>query len=44
MKLFQYDKDDVKKTLDMAWPAILESCLAALAGRVVTRMVGYNGS
>ena len=44
MKLFQYNKDDVKKTLDMAWPAILESCLGPVAGRVVTRMVWSKGA
>ena len=38
MKLFQYNKDDVKKTLDMAWPAMLESCLAAVEGLVVNQI------
>ena len=44
MKLFQYDKDDVKKTLDMAWPAILESFFAAFAGLVDSLMVSSLGS
>ena len=44
MKLFQYNKDDVKKTLDMAWPAILESCLAAVAGRGGALMVSAMGA
>nr|WP_296440441.1 MATE family efflux transporter [uncultured Acetatifactor sp.] len=44
MKLFQYDKDDVKKTLDMAWPAILESFFAAFAGLVDSLMVSSMGS
>ena len=42
MKLFQYNKDDVKKTLDMAWPAILESFFAAFAGLVDSLMVSSN--
>ena len=44
MKLFQYNKDDVKKTLDMAWPAILESFFAAFAGLVDSLMVSSMGS
>lgn len=44
MKLFQYDKDDIKKTLDMAWPAILESFFAAFAGLVDSLMVSSMGS
>lgn len=44
MKLFQYKKDDVKKTLDMAWPAILESFFGAFAGLVDSLMVSSMGS
>lgn len=44
MKLFQYNKDDVKKTLDMAWPAILESFFAAFAGLVDSLMVSSMGA
>ncbi len=44
MKLFQYNKDDVKKTLDMAWPAMLESFFAAFAGLVDSLMVSSMGS
>lgn len=44
MKRFQYDKEDVKKTLNMAWPAILESFFAAFAGLVDSLMVSSLGS
>ncbi len=44
MKRFQYDKEDVKKTLDMAWPAILESFFTAFAGLVDSLMVSSLGS
>lgn len=44
MKVFQYSKDDIKKTLDMAWPAILESFFAAFAGLVDSLMVSSLGS
>ena len=44
MKWFRYDKDDVKKTLDMAWPAILESFFTAFAGLVDSLMVSSLGS
>lgn len=39
-----YDKDDIKKTLDMAWPAILESFFTAFAGLVDSLMVSSLGS
>lgn len=44
MKVFQYSKDDINKTLDMAWPAILESFFAAFAGLVDSLMVSSLGS
>lgn len=43
MKRFQYDREDIKKTLDMAWPAILESFFAAFAGLVDSLMVSSLG-
>lgn len=43
MKLFQYDRDDIRKTLDMAWPAMLESFFAAFAGLVDSLMVSSLG-
>lgn len=43
MKIFQYNRDDIKKTLDMAWPAILESFFAAFAGLVDSLMVSSLG-
>lgn len=43
MKAFQYNGDDIKKTLDMAWPAILESFFAAFAGLVDSLMVSSLG-
>ncbi len=39
-----YDKDNIKKTLDMAWPAILESFFTAFAGLVDSLMVSSLGS
>ena len=39
-----YNKDDIKKTLDMAWPAILESFFTAFAGLVDSLMVSSIGS
>lgn len=39
-----YKKDDIKKTLDMAWPAILESFFTAFAGLVDSLMVSSLGS
>ena len=43
MKLFQYEREDIKKTLNMAWPAILESFFAAFAGLVDSLMVSSLG-
>lgn len=39
-----YNKDDIKKTLDMAWPAMLESFFTAFAGLVDSLMVSSIGS
>ena len=44
MKFFNYDKEDVKKTLNMAWPAMLESFFTAFAGLVDSLMVSSLGS
>lgn len=44
MKRFQYKKEDIKKTLDMAWPAMLESFFTAFAGLVDSLMVSSLGS
>jgi len=44
MKLFQYSKDDIKKTLSMAWPAMLESFFTAFAGLVDSLMVSSISS
>lgn len=44
MKLFQYSRDDIRKTLNMAWPAILESFFTAFAGLVDSLMVSSMGS
>ncbi|MCM1213230.1 MAG: MATE family efflux transporter [Lachnospiraceae bacterium] len=44
-KMFRgYNKDDIKKTLDMAWPAMLESFFTAFAGLVDSLMVSSMGS
>ena len=43
--MFQrYNKEDIKKTLDMAWPAMLESFFTAFAGLVDSLMVSSIGS
>lgn len=44
MKYFRYNKDAVKTTLNMAWPAILESFFVAFAGLVDSLMVSSLGS
>lgn len=44
MKLFDYSKEDIKKTLNMAWPAMLESFFTAFAGLVDSLMVSELGS
>ncbi len=44
MKLIQYNKEDIKKTLNMAWPAVLESFFTAFAGLVDSLMVSSMGS
>ncbi len=40
----RYNKEDIKKTLDMAWPAMLESFFTAFAGLVDSLMVSSMGS
>lgn len=40
----RYDMDDIKKTLNMAWPAMLESFFTAFAGLVDSLMVSSMGS
>ena len=44
MKLFNYNKEDIKKTLNMAWPAMLESFFTAFVGLVDSLMVSGLGS
>ena len=44
MKRFSYNKDDIKTTLNMAWPAMLESFFGAFAGLVDSLMVSSIGS
>lgn len=44
MKRFQYEKEDIIKTLDMAWPAILESFFTAFAGLIDSLMVSSLGA
>ncbi|MCI8799701.1 MAG: MATE family efflux transporter [Lachnospiraceae bacterium] len=41
--MFQYKKEDISKTLNMAWPAMLESFFAAFAGLVDSLMVSSLG-
>lgn len=40
----RYRKDDILKTLNMAWPAMLESFFTALAGLIDSLMVSTLGS
>lgn len=40
----EYDKEDIKKTLNMAWPAILESFFGAFVGLIDSLMVSSLGS
>lgn len=44
MKILQYKKEDVKTTLNMAWPAMLESFFTAFAGLIDSLMVSSLGS
>lgn len=44
MKLLRYNKEDVKATLNMAWPAMLESFFTAFAGLIDSLMVSSMGS
>lgn len=42
--MLQYKKEDIRKTLNMAWPAMLESFFTAFAGLVDSLMVSSLGS
>lgn len=42
--MLQYKKEDIQKTLNMAWPAMLESFFTAFAGLVDSLMVSSLGS
>lgn len=44
MKRLSYNKEDIKVTLNMAWPAMLESFFGAFAGLVDSLMVSSIGS
>ena len=44
MKLFNYKKEHVMRTLQIAWPAILESFFTAFAGLVDSLMVSSMGA
>lgn len=44
MKILRYPKEDVKKAVNMAWPAVLESFFTAFAGLVDSLMVSSMGS
>ena len=44
MKVLRYPKEDVKKAVSMAWPAVLESFFTAFAGLVDSLMVSSLGS
>lgn len=43
MKMFAYDKESVKKVLQIAWPAMLESFFVAFVGLVDSFMVSSLG-
>ncbi len=42
--MFKYNREDIAKTLNMAWPAILESFFAAFAGLIDSLMVSSLGA
>lgn len=44
MNCFNFDKNNIKRTIDIAWPAILESFFVAFAGLVDSLMVSRLGS
>ncbi len=44
MKFFDYEKEQVKKVLKIAWPAVLESFFIAFVGLVDSYMVSSLGS
>lgn len=44
MKFLRYNRDDIKTTLNMAWPAMLESFFTAFAGLIDSLMVSSMGS
>lgn len=44
MQMFQYPKEDVRKAINMAWPAVLESFFTAFAGLVDSLMVSSLGA
>jgi len=44
MKIPEFNADDIKKTLNMAWPAMLESFFTAFAGLIDSLMVSSMGS
>lgn len=44
MKHFNYSKENIMKTLDIAWPAMLESFFTAFAGLVDSLMVSSLGA
>lgn len=44
MKFFKYDGDNVKKVIQIAWPAVLESFFTAFVGLVDSYMVSSLGS
>lgn len=44
MHMFHYPKEDVRKAINMAWPAVLESFFTAFAGLVDSLMVSSLGA
>ncbi len=44
MKMFQYDRENVKKVIQIAWPAVLESFFTAFVGLVDSFMVSSLGA
>lgn len=44
MKILRYPKEEVKKAVNMAWPAVLESFFTAFAGLVDSLMVSSMGA
>ena len=44
MKKITYQKENIRVTMNMAWPSIIESFFVAFAGLIDSLMVSFLGS